>query len=115
MAQKSADSPWPRPTAPNSGDRGPRSHDYHAANGGKDPHRQRSQYRDDGARALRAVFSSNDNWLNLPETQREEWRGYFDRMLERLRRLGYTSERNPCSMLLEDLTTGEGPSDEGAS
>jgi hypothetical protein len=30
---------------------------------------------DDAARALRAVFSSHDNWLNLSEAQRDEWRG----------------------------------------
>jgi hypothetical protein len=50
---------------------------------------------------MRAVFSSYDNWLDLSETERDEWRGYFDRMLERLRLLGYTPERNPCSILLE--------------
>ena len=36
------------------------------------------------------------------ESERDEWRGYFDRMLERLHRLGYTPERNPWSILLED-------------
>lgn len=41
------------------------------------------------ARALRAVFSSYDNWPDLSETERDEWRGYFDRMLERLQLLGY--------------------------
>ena len=71
--------------------------------------------RDDGARALRAVFSSHDNWLSLSEAERDEWRGYFDRMLESLHLLGYTSERNPCSVLLEGFTTGADPSDEGAS
>ena len=38
---------------------------------------------------------------NLSEAERDEWRGYFDRMLERLHRLGYTPERNPWSILLE--------------
>ena len=54
--------------------------------------------RDDGARALRAVFSSHDNWLSLSEAERDEWRGYFDRMLEGLHQLGYTPERNPWSV-----------------
>jgi hypothetical protein len=85
-----------------------------ATDGGERWHRERLQCRDDGARALRAVFSSYDNWLDLSEVERDEWRGYFDRMLERLHLLGYTPERNPCSMLLEALTTGAGPSDEGA-
>jgi hypothetical protein len=66
-------------------------------------------FRDDGARALRAVFSSHDNWPNLSEVERDEWRCYFERMLEWLHHLGYTPERNPCSMLLEDLTFGAGP------
>lgn len=115
MAQDSADSPWGHPKAPSSGDRGHRSHDHQAANGGEEWHRQMLQCRDDGARALRAVFSSHDNWLGLGEAERDEWRGYFERMLEWLHHLGYTSERNPCSMLLEDLTTGTDSSDEGAS
>ena len=75
---------------------------------------QMSQCRDDGARALRAVFSSHDNWRNLSEAERDEWRAYFDRMLEWLRHLGYTPERNPCSMLLGD-DCHAGPSDEGAA
>ena len=74
-----------------------------------DADRERLRCRDDGARALRAVFSSYNNWLDLSETERDEWRGYFDRMLERLRLLGYTPERNPCSALLEDSTPGTGP------
>ena len=78
-------------------------------------HRQRLQCRDDGARALRAVFSFHDNWLSLSEAERDEWRAYFDRMLERLHELGYTPERNPWSMLLEGSTTGAGLSEEGAS
>jgi hypothetical protein len=64
---------------------------------------QKLQCRDDAARALRAVFSSHDNWPNLTEAERDERRGYFDRMIERLHRLGYTPERNPWSILLEDL------------
>jgi hypothetical protein len=55
---------------------------------------------------LRAVFSSHDNWLSLSKAERDEWRGYFDRMLEWLHQRGYTPERNPWSVLLEDLTTG---------
>ena len=70
--------------------------------------------RDAGARALRAVFSSNDNWLSLSEAERDEWRGYFDRMLEWLHHFGYTPERNPSPMLLEGLTTAAASSDEGA-
>jgi hypothetical protein len=66
------------------------------------------------ARALRAVFSSHDNWLNLSEAERDEWRGYFDRMLEWLRHFGYTPERNPWSMLLEGLTCAAASADEGA-
>jgi uncharacterized protein (DUF927 family) len=75
---------------------------------------QRQQCRDDGARALRAVFSSHDNWLNLSEAERDEWRGYLDRMFEWLHHFGYTPERNPWSMLLEGLTSAPDPSDEGA-
>jgi hypothetical protein len=102
--------------SPRSRDRGRRrSPDRHAADDGERWYRQRLQCRDDGARALRAVFSSHDNWLSLSEAERDEWRGYFDRMLEWLHHLGYTPERNPWSMLLEGLTTGAGPSDEGAS
>ena len=70
---------------------------------------ERLQCRDDGARALRAVFSLCDNWLNLSEAERDEWRGYFDRMLQLLRHLGYTRERNPCSILLENWTIGTDP------
>jgi hypothetical protein len=29
-------------------------------------------FRDDAARALRAAFSSNDNWPNLSEAERDE-------------------------------------------
>lgn len=116
MPRKSADSPWMPPGAPSpsssSRDRGRHSHDRDATDRGE--HRQRSQLRDDGARAMRAVFSSHDNWLDLSEAERDEWRGYFDRMLEWLHHLGYTPERNPWSMLLQDLTPGD-PSDEGAS
>ena len=92
-----------------------RSRDDHATDGGELWHRERLQCRDDGARALRAVFSSYDNWLDLSEAERDEWRGYFDRMLDRLHLLGYTPERNPCSMLLEALTTGVDASDDGAA
>jgi hypothetical protein len=88
------------------------SRDDHATDGGALWHRERLQCRDDGARALRAVFSSYDNWLDLSEAERDEWRGYFDRMLERLHLLGYTPERNPCSVLLEPQTTGVDASDE---
>jgi hypothetical protein len=41
-----------------------------------------------GPRALRAVFSSNNNWLSLSEAAGDEWRGYFDRMVDWLRRVG---------------------------
>jgi hypothetical protein len=101
MAQRSAERAGvPRP-GQSSADRGRRSHDHRASEGRRwDP--QQLQCRDDAARALRAVFSSHDNWSNLSEAERDEWRGYFDRMLERLRRLGYTPERNPWSILLED-------------
>jgi hypothetical protein len=33
------------------------------------------------ARALRAVFSSHDIWLDLSEVARDEWRGNLDRTL----------------------------------
>jgi hypothetical protein len=109
MAQRSADrARAPRPI-PISGDRGRRSHDHHATDRAR---RERLQSRDDAARALRAVFSSHDNWANLSEAEREEWRGYFDGMLERLHRLGYTPERNPWSVLLEDLRGGAPRPDE---
>jgi hypothetical protein len=83
-----------------------------ATDGGEQWRHQRSQYRDDGARALRAVFSSQDNWPNLSEAERDEWRGYFDRMLEWLHHLGYTPNRNPWSVLLEGSMTGAGPADD---
>jgi hypothetical protein len=63
--------------------------------------RQSSQFRDDGARALRTVFSSRDNWPNMSEAERDEWRGYFNGMLEQLRDLGYSADRSPRTMLLE--------------
>lgn len=81
--------------------------------GGPWPH-ERQHCRDDGARALRAVFSSHDNWLNLSEAERDEWRGYFDRMLGWLQQFGYTPERNPCSTLLEAPTDGSNSSNEEA-
>ena len=56
------------------------------------------KFRDDAARALRAVFSSDDNWPNLSEAERDEWRSYFDRMLEWLHRLGYATNRELWSM-----------------
>jgi len=115
VTQKNADRPWVPTPSPRSRDRGRRSPDRRAAHGGERWYRQGLQCRDDGARALRAVFSSHDNWLNLSEAERDEWRGYFDRMLEWLHHLGYTPERNPWSMLLKGLTTGAGSSDEGAS
>ena len=71
-----------------------------AISGGGQWH-SKKECRDIGARALRAVFSSNDNWLSLSEAERDEWRGYLDRMLEWLHRFGCTPERNPCSLLLE--------------
>jgi hypothetical protein len=43
------------------------------------------------ARALRAVFSSHDIWLDLSEVERDEWRGYLDRMLGWLHHFGYRS------------------------
>ena len=110
MAQRSADrARAPRPI-PISRDRG-RSHDHHATDRARWD-LQRLQCRDDAARALRAVFSSHDNWSNLSEAEREEWRGYFDGMLERLHRLGYTPERNPWSVLLEDLRSAANRADE---
>ena len=114
MAQKRVNRPWVPPPSPSSRDRGGRSRDHHATEGALWDC-QRRQCRDDGARALRAVFSSHDNWLDLSEGERDEWRGYFDRMLERLHHLGYTPKRNPWSMLLEASTAGAGPSDAGAS
>lgn len=101
MPRKRLDSPRAPPPPSSLQDRERRSGHHHATDHGGRWHRERLQCRDDGARALRAVFSSYDNWLDLSETERDEWRGYFDRMLERLRLLGYTPERNPCSMLLE--------------
>jgi hypothetical protein len=95
MAQKSAGRTCAR--APNPRLRGRGRH----ATSGERWCCEREQSRDDGARALRAVFSSYDNWINLGEAERDEWRGYFDRMIEWLRHLGYTPERNPWSMLLE--------------
>lgn len=115
MAQESAAGPWSCHKTPSPSDGGRQSHDHHATNDGEEWHRQRLQCRDDGARALRAVFSSHDNWLDLSEAERDEWRGYFEQMLEWLHRLGYTSECNPCSRLLESLTTDRNPSDEGAA
>jgi hypothetical protein len=56
----------------------------------KDPNESAAEgrnFRDDGARALRAAFSSHDIWPNLSEVERDEWRGYFDRMLEWLHHL----------------------------
>jgi hypothetical protein len=97
VAQKSANTPCVPP--PNQSLRD-RSHDATTADERR--HRQRLQCRDDGARALRAVFSSHDNWLSLGEAERDEWRAYFNRMLEWLHRLGYTPKRNPWSVLLKD-------------
>ena len=99
MAQKRVARPCAPPRNASSRDRR-----HHAPDGGEGWHRQRLQCRDDGARALRAIFSSHDNWLSLSEAERDEWRGYFDRMLAWLHHHGYTPERNPCSMLLENLT-----------
>ena len=115
MAQKSAYKPGVPQRRPSPKRRAPRSCDRHAADVDEQWCRQRSQIRDDGARALRAVFSSHDNWSNLSDAERDEWRGYFDRMLEWLHHLGYTPERNPCSMLLRGLKAGAVPSDQGAS
>jgi hypothetical protein len=47
------------------------------------------------------LSSSNDNWLNLSEAERDEWRGYFDRMLEGLHRLGYAMARDRWSTPFE--------------
>jgi hypothetical protein len=113
MAQKSADRRWLSPPGPSLRDGGRRRPDRRATDDER-LHRDWRQCRDDGARALRAVFSSHDNWANLSEAERDEWRGYFDRMLEWLQRLGYTPERNPWSMLA-GLTPGTGTSDPGAS
>jgi hypothetical protein len=68
---------------------------------------ERAQIRDDGARALRAVFSTRDNWSDLSEVERDEWRGYFEGMLERLGHLGYTVERSSSSVLLKAQSTRE--------
>jgi hypothetical protein len=109
MAHRSADRARVPRAGPSSGERG-RSHDHHHAIDRARWSPQKLQYRDDAARALRAVFSSHDNWPNLTEAERDEWRGYFDRMLERLHRLGYTPERNPWSLLLEDPGAAAKPS-----
>ena len=66
-------------------------------------------FRDDAARALRAVFSSTDNWPNLSEAERDEWRSYFDRMLEGLHRLGYASNRELWSMPSEGRRPATAP------
>ena len=115
MAQKSADRRWLSPPGPSLRDGGRRRPDRRATDDDVERCRQRRQCRDDGARALRAVFSSHDNWASLSEAERDEWRGYFDRMLEWLLRLGYTPERNPWSLLLDGPTPGAGASDPGAS
>lgn len=83
-----------------------------ATGGGEQWRHERSHYRDGGARALRAVFSSQDNWPNLSEAERDEWRGYFDRMLQWLHHLGHTPNRNPWSVLLEGSMADAGPCDE---
>jgi hypothetical protein len=49
------------------------------------------------------------------EAERDEWRGYFDRMVEGLHQLGYTPEPNPCSMLLQALMSGADPSEDGGT
>ena len=109
MAQKGAGRPPARAPNPCSRDR-----NRCATNRGERRYCRSQQCRDDGARALRAVFSSHDNWLNLGEAERDEWRCYFDRMLEWLHHFGYTPERNPSPMLLEGLTTAAASADEGA-
>jgi hypothetical protein len=75
----------------------------------------RRNFRDDAARALRAIFSSDDNWPNLSEAERDEWRGYFDRMLEQLHRLGYTIDHEQCSTHLRGSLPVERSSDDGSS
>ena len=90
-----------------------RTLEYCAVDACEERQHQRLRCRDDGARALRAVFSSHDNWVSLSEAERDEWRGYFDRMLEWFRHRGYTPERNPWSVLLEDWTRGAGGGAEG--
>ena len=103
MRRKRPESPRVPPPRPSLQRREHRGCDHHATDGGEVWHRERLQCRDDGARALRAVFSSYDNWLDLTEAERDEWRGYFDRMVQGLHLFGYTPEHNPCSMLLEAL------------
>ena len=96
---------------------GPSVHSRNSSRGaisGGDRWLSKEVCRDVGARALRAVFSSKDNWLSLSEAERDEWRGYFDRMLEWLHQFGCTPERKPRSMLLEGSATARAPSDEGA-
>ena len=103
MRRKRPESPRVPPPRSSLQRREHRGRDHHATDGGEVWHRERLQCRDDGARALRAVFSSDDNWLDLTEAERDEWRGYFDRMVEGLHLFGYTPEHNPCSVLLEAL------------
>jgi hypothetical protein len=74
----------------------------------------RRNLRDDGARALRGAFSSNDNWRNLSEAERDEWRGYFDRMLKRLHRLGYAIDHERWSIQLDASPSGKRSSDDQA-
>jgi hypothetical protein len=40
----------------------------------------------------------------MSEAERDEWRGYFDGMLEQLRHLGYSADRNLWMMLQEGAT-----------
>ena len=47
------------------------------------------------------MSSSGDNWPNLSEAERDEWRSYFDRMLEWLHRLGYATNRELSFMQSE--------------
>ena len=74
---------------------------------------QGRSFRDDAARALRAVFSSYDNWPNLSEAERDEWRCYIDGMLQSLRCLGYAIDRESWAMRSEN--TAAHPSADRAS
>lgn len=51
-----------------------------------------------GRRALPAAFPSGDTWPNLSKAERDEWRGYFDGMLEGMHLL--KPERAPWLTML---------------
>jgi hypothetical protein len=124
MPERSASGPlttlkWMSPGAPlpspSSRDRERRRcHDYHDIDGGERwRYRGPPQFRDDAARALRAVFSSRDNWPNLSEAERDEWRCYFDRMLQSLHDLGYATDCELWSLRPDGIA--KSPPDDGAS